>query len=81
MTANLEEEVYYTLPEAMGLLHVSRRTVYTYITTGKLAGTKTKAGTWRIPRSSILAFLGLADAPAEAFNAATLKMAKEAINK
>lgn len=81
MTTNLEEEVFYTLPETMDLLHVSRRTVYTYLTTGKLEGTKTAAGTWRIPRSSVLRFLGLADAPAEAFNEDTLKMAKEAIGE
>lgn len=78
---NLEEEVFYTLPEVVDLLHVSRRTVYTYLTTGKLEGTKTKTGKWRIPRSSVLQFLGLEDAPAEAFNEDSLKMAKQAVGE
>lgn len=81
MTANLEEEVFYTMPETMDLLHVSRRTVFNYLATGKLTGTKTASNQWRIPRSSILRFLGLEDAPAEAFNADSLKMAKEAIGE
>lgn len=66
MAVNLEAETYYTLPETMELLHVSRRTVYTYLTTGKLEGTKTASGTWRIPRSSVVKFLGLSDEAPEA---------------
>lgn len=76
-----EIPTFYTIGEAKDLLHVSQRTVYSYIKDGKLKATKTAAGTWRVPRSSILDFLGMADAPAEAFNDDTLAMAKEAIGE
>lgn len=72
---------FYTIGETKDLLHVSQRTVYAYLKSGKLRGVKTAAGTWRVPKSSILEFLGLADAPAEAFNEDTLAIAKEAIGE
>lgn len=53
---------YYTLPEAMELLHVSRRSVYNYIHAGKLEATKTATGTWRISAKAILDFLGVTEA-------------------
>lgn len=76
-----EVPTFYTIAETKNLLHVSQRTIYTYLKEGKLQGVKTAAGTWRIPQSSVLDFLGLTDAPAEAFNEDSLKMAKQAIGE
>lgn len=53
---------YYTLSEAMELLHVSRRSVYNYIYAGKLKATKTASGNWRISAKAILDFLGVTEA-------------------
>ena len=62
MTMQELTQEYYTLPEAMELLHVSRRSVYNYISSGKLKATKTASGTWRISALAILDFLGVTEA-------------------
>lgn len=49
----------YTPAQAADLLGVTRRSLYTYLTTGKLQGAKTAAGQWRITQDALLAFMGL----------------------
>lgn len=49
----------YTPAQAADLLGVTRRSLYSYLSSGKLAGIKTAAGQWRITHDALLAFMGL----------------------
>ena len=42
-----------TLREAAKLLRVSRKTVYRYLSEGKLPGLKTPGGVWRVKADSV----------------------------
>lgn len=59
--ASIDMQPYYTIRETMELIHVSQRSIYSYLKSGKLEGTKTASGTWRISRGSVLKFLGVED--------------------
>lgn len=54
-----EVPILYTTREAQELLKVSQRTLYRYLKSGELKGVKIAGGKWRIPESSVVAFLGL----------------------
>ena len=49
------DEKYYKVPEIMGLLKVTKRTVYNWIYSGKLPATK--AGQYLIKQSDLESFL------------------------
>lgn len=72
----------YTVQEAAKLLKVSQRSIYNYLDSGKLKASKNpRTLKWLIPESSILAFLGMAEEPADAFNENTLEVAQKAIGE
>lgn len=58
-------EKYLTTAEAAQALNVTQRSVFNYLQSGKLKGTKTVTGIWRIPASEIERFLGIATIQSE----------------
>lgn len=53
----MEKKALYTVEEVMELLSVSRRTVYTYISSGQLEAVK-MGKYWRVKHEEIEKFLG-----------------------
>lgn len=52
----MDEIKLYTLDEVDEILKVTRRTLYTYIKTGKLKANKVGRG-WRVPKETLQAFI------------------------
>ncbi len=53
----MEENEYYTPPQAARVLGLSRRRVTQLLNEGRLEGEKLANGRWRIPSNSVAAFL------------------------
>lgn len=51
---------YLNTREAAEVLGVTQRSVFNYLKAGKLKGTKTATGYWRIPADEVDRFLGVA---------------------